>query len=80
MAQWKAATVQSPICGKTHGDTFQAYGDIELLKMQFADQKLPQIRAIEIYHDGKLVFGYEIFYQDNIQVGHHIGCHIHSEV
>ena len=41
---------------------------------------LPQIKAIEVYHDGSLVFGYEFFYQNNVQVGHHIGVHIHADV
>ena len=51
-----------------------------MLKMQFDSSRLPQVTAIEIYHDNNLCFGYELFYQDGIQVGHHIGSHIHPEV
>ena len=77
---WKTAVKESPVAGKTHPDTFLAYTDIELLKMQFPDDQLPQIRAIEVYHDNSLVFGYEVFYQNNIQVGHHIGVMVHPDV
>ena len=48
--------------------------------MQFSGDVLPQVIAIEVYHDNSLVFGYEFFYQNNVQVGHHIGVHIHQEV
>ena len=36
--------------------------------------------AIEVYHDGSLVFGYEFFYKGNVQVGHHIGVMVHPDV
>ena len=42
----------------------------------------PQIKKIELYHDGNLVYGYEVFYAGAdasarlFQVGHHIGGHL----
>ena len=80
MADWKTAIKESPITGKSHPDTFTVYNDIQLLKMQFSGDVLPQVKAIEVYHDNSLVFGYEFFYQNNVQVGHHIGMYIHQDV
>ena len=80
MDNWKTAVTESAICGKTHPDTVEIKSDIELLKMQFAEGELPQVKAIEVYHDGNLCFGYEFFYKNNVQVGHHIGGHVHADV
>ena len=33
-----------------------------------------------MYHDGNLVFGYEFFYKGKVQVGRHLGGHIHPNV
>ena len=57
--------VESPLIGKTHPDTFR-HDDEKQLKLKFKDDVLPQIRAIEVYHDGRFVFGYEFFYQGNV--------------
>ena len=35
---------------------------------------------IEIYHDGHLVYGYEVTYAGGVQVGHHLALGIHPEV
>ena len=72
--------MESAVIGKTHGDTFTAYNDLDMLKRQFPDANLPQVKAIEVYTDGSLCFGYEFFYVGNVQVGHHIGVMVHPEV
>ena len=77
---WKKAVSETALCGKTHGDTIKCHSDVELLKQQFRENELPKVEAIEVYHDGRLVFGYEFFYQGGVQVGHHIGSHIHPDV
>ena len=46
----------------------------------FGDDEVPRITAIEFYHDSKLCFGYEVFYQNGAQVGHHIGSMLTPEV
>ena len=54
--------------------------DLANLKRRVADDVLPVITAVEIYHDDHLVFGYEVSYAGGIQVGHHIAGAIHPEV
>ena len=41
------------------------------------------MRTVEVYHDTRLVFGYEVSYWKDaraLQVGHHIGGHITGDV
>ena len=41
MANWKSAVSEAAIVGKTHPDTFEAYTDIQLLRIQFGEEELP---------------------------------------
>ena len=45
------------------------------------------MKQLDVYHDGRLVFGYEVHYNQNkdgfnkvFQVGHHIGGHLTGDV
>ena len=57
--------------GKTHGDTVEEYGDLDILKEKLGDDELPHVRAIEVYNDGSLCFGYQLFYHNNVDVDRH---------
>ena len=62
-----------------HPDTIKL-NDLANLKQRVADTELPRITAVEIYHDGSLVYGYEVTYAGGVQVGHHLSAGIHPEV
>ena len=34
---------------------------------------MPQVKAIEVHHDGNLLFGYQLFYQDDKKTDLHYG-------
>ena len=69
---WNKAVKESEVIGKTHGDTYTAYDDLETLKGHFGDTELPQVRAIEVHTDGRLCFGYQLFYQNDVELDLHL--------
>ena len=50
---------EAPYLGRIHPDTFQ-FSDMKTLQTL---SSLPQMSQIDVYHDGRLVFGYEVIYQ-----------------
>ena len=76
---WKDLLKESNTAGKTHNDTFFV-DDMPRLRTRVADKTLPKIESIELYHDDHLVYGFEVFYEGGIQVGHHFGKLISAEI
>lgn len=68
--------------GRVHPDTY-VFNDLKKLK---ALKSIPQMKTVDIYHDGRLVFGFEVTYVHEtrsskpFQVGHHIGSHVNGDV
>ena len=78
---WKECVHSTEKIGPTHGDTVEGgQNDLEAIKESIADDKLPQIKAIEIYHDDSLVFGFKIKYMGGKSATRHYGSHAHGNV
>ena len=78
-ANWTKHVKSTGAYGKTHGDTKKEYQDIEGLKSNF--QRVPYIQYIEVFHDGKLVYGYQFYYHGGYQSNkRHYGAHAHAGV
>ena len=64
---------KSAVLGNTHPDTFFC-NDFERLTRLHSDlQDAPRITQIDIYTDGGEIYGFEVHYSDNREVGHHLG-------
>eukprot|EP00347_Sterkiella_histriomuscorum_P020979 403335728 len=80
--QWFSQLKETNFLGRIHPDTL-IVNDAKKLKNL---KVIPNMKKIDVYHDTRLVFGYEVTYQlpdqDNkkFQVGHHIGSHLTAEV
>lgn len=78
---WKECVHSTEKIGPTHGDTVEGgQNDLDQIKESIADDKLPQIKAIEIYHDDSLVFGFKIKYIGGKSATRHYGSHAHGNV
>jgi len=78
---WKECVHSTEKIGPTHTDTETGgQNDLDLIKESIADDKLPQIKAIEIYHDYSFVFGFKINYIGGMSATRHYGCHAHDNV
>ncbi len=79
--------IETNKCGKTHADTIDINDHANLLRQLAAmDAKgqNPRVKQIELYHDGKLVYGWEFVYElldgREVQTGHHIAGGLHPDV
>ena len=80
MESWKSLVKEANYLGRVHPDT---HGFSDLPKVLKAFSSPPQMRTLEVYHDTRLVFGYEVTYWLSgrvFQVGHHIGGHLTGDV
>ena len=78
---WKDCIHLTDSIGPTHGDTVEGgQNDIDSIKESITDDKLPQIKAIEIYHDDNLCFGFKIKYSGDKTGTRHYGSHAHGNV
>ena len=73
--------------GKTHPDTIDIDDHAILLRKlaaMGAQGQIPRVKQVELYHDGKLVYGWEFKYElrdgREVQTGHHIAGGLHPDV
>ena len=78
MSSWSSSLKYGDKMGNTHPDTFFC-DDVSRLKSsckEMPEDYVPKVKSVEIYHDMKDVFGFEVIYDQDVYVGHHIGSMI----
>ncbi len=58
-SKWLSRVREAPYLGRIHPDTYQ-FSDIKKLEGQ---SEVPQMTQVDVYNDGRLVFGYEVSYK-----------------
>ena len=57
-AGWLSQLKEAPYLGRIHPDTYE-FSDIKKLSVF---KQAPYMKQIDIYHDSRLVFGFEVHY------------------
>ena len=59
---WFSLVKETPYLGRAYPDTYN-FTDIPKLE-EFKNQKIiPEMKQFDVYHDGRVVFGYEVIYR-----------------
>ena len=59
---WSNSVKESNYLGRIHPDTYN-FSDLPKLNQFKQIGIIPQMKKIEVYHDTRLVFGYEVTYE-----------------
>ena len=74
---WKTDISHSDRIGESHDDTF--YCDDSRLLINSPCNSVPRISKIDVYHDGEKLHGFQVFYFEDVEVGHHIGSEVYKQ-